>query len=93
LAWVCTVPLGRPVEPDEYNQNAGSSPAVAAGDATGSTAPSRCAKSACPAASGLLGRDTHTSRTSCAALDIAADSAGNTDGDVNTSCERLCASM
>ncbi len=87
------MPFGRPVDPDEYSQNAGSSPAVAAGAPIGSTAPSRWAKSAWPAASGPLGCDTHTSRTSWAALAIAANNAGSTDGDVSTSCERLCASM
>src|SRR5574342_347735 len=44
LECTCTVPLGMPVEPDEYSQKQGSSQVVGAGDSSGEPASSSSSK-------------------------------------------------
>ena len=59
--WVCTTPLGRPVEPELYSQNAMSSGWVSAGGDSSSGRPATASsKLMCPAASPLA-----TSTRSC----------------------------
>ena len=93
LAWVCTVPLGLPVEPDEYSQNAGSSPRVAAGSASGSLAARSESKAIAPAGSASATPATIRCLTSFFAWPIALPSSGASEAETIAAWARLCASM
>jgi hypothetical protein len=97
------VPLGRPVEPDEYSQKAGSSRPVGAGFWSGECALVKASKSisaGCSgesaddaAFSGARGCETITFCTSWSLLTRAALSAGSSAPLTSTACARECSSM
>src|SRR5206468_2048306 len=89
----CTVPFGRPVEPDEYNQNAIESGPVRAQLSRGVADSHQAAKSTAPLSSAAVGRDTITWRTSCTARCIAWRNVGNSAPETMSACARECSSM
>ena len=93
LAWLCTVPLGRPVDPLEYSQKAGSSAPVAAGFCSGAALSRKLSNSTSAGCSGATGCDTTTFCTSWSLCTMPAVSAGSSAPDTSTAWARLCSSM
>ena len=84
---MCTVPFGRPVDPDEYSQNAMSSGPVAAGASAGSCA-RKSSNAIASAGNEAFGRETITLRTSCGAFASAASSTGSKGAETSAACAR-----
>ena len=87
------MPLGRPVEPDEYSQKPGASAPVAAGLASGVWAARKASNSTSAGCSGATGRDTMTFCTSWSDFTMAAVTAGSNAPDTSTAWARECSSM
>ena len=90
---MCTVPLGLPVEPEEYSQKPGSSGVVGAGAARGVAAARAASNSTMPAGSSPAGCDTSTVASSCGAFSMALCSTGSSAPDTSAACARACSSM